>query len=220
MPSVQLQTSTDRRAKTAPKFLGGSAIAREFGVTPSVISRKMRDGQTVEQIRAYYRAQGLGQPDKKEKKDPKKEPKKESPVYQGANSFRPKVRTKPSLPPLPEPDPDDDEEPEIPGWVPGADGQNDFATLNQAKIRKEVALADKHELDLAERRKELIDRHKVQLWVTGMVTRARDMLLRVAPELRDQLAASDDPLECERLVKNAITHALSSLRQFKPETVD
>jgi hypothetical protein len=210
-----------RNVKNAPKFKGGSAIARTYGVTPTTISQKMRDGWSVERIHAFYQAQGLG--GKKGPGRPKLgndgfKPVVVASVYQGANKHAPKqaapTATKPSLPPLPSPDDEPDDEPDIPGWVPGASESNDFATLNHAKIRKEVALADKHELDLAERRKELIDRQKVALYFSGMVTRARDTLLRIPSELRDRLAATSNPVECEKLVRKEITQALAVLRDY------
>ncbi len=219
MPATSLKGLTDRRAKSSPKFTGGSALAREFGVTSSTISRKMRDGQTVEQIRAWYESQGLGNKNKVEPKQAESAIVRRS-VYQGTNKHAPKAATqsvpKPSLPPSPTPAQDDPDEQEIPGWIPGSDGQNDFATLNAAKNRKEVALADKHELDLAERRRELIDRQAVGLYFSGMLTRARDSLLRIPGELRDRLAASSNPIECEKLVRKEITQALAVLRDYTP----
>lgn len=227
MPGLALKGTSDRRTIGSRRFKGASAIARAFGVSDGMIGVRLRRGETPEQICAYYRAQGLGKPTPKQAGSATVR----SSVYQGANKVKPPQSQpqsqsyRPQLPSTPlTPEEQGDDAPAEPsaglGWIPGAAAEmvsNEFATLNAAKIRKEVALADKHELDLAERRRELIDREKVNLYVSGMITRARDMILRVPGELRDRLAASANPVECERLLKKELTHALAALREYRPE---
>jgi hypothetical protein len=88
-------------------------------------------------------------------------------------------------------------------------------TFNQAQRRKEVAIADLRELELKQKRGELVQISDVNAFVSGMVVRARDILLRVAPELRDRLAVCSDPIECERMVNDEVHRALRELSEFK-----
>src|SRR5258708_5956132 len=183
MPTTAaLKGGIDGRRIGARRMKGGSELARELGVSPNMISYRMRNGETPAQIRAYYHAQGIGVPAKVGKVKVESNGKGGS-VYQGANKYKPQL---PTPPPAPDDDEDADTPEGLPSWIPGALEQNEFATLNSAKIRKEVALADKHELDLAERRRELVNREQVRLFVSGMVTRARDMVLKIPGELKDR----------------------------------
>ena len=87
-------------------------------------------------------------------------------------------------------------------------------SFNQAQRRKEVAIADLRELELKQKRGELVPVSDVNAFVSGMVVRARDILLRVAPELRDRLAVCSDPIECEAMVTDEVYRALRELSEF------
>jgi hypothetical protein len=52
--------------------------------------------------------------------------------------------------------------------------------------------------------------------VSGMIIRARDILTRIAPELKDRLAQETDAHKCEQLVAGEVRRALNELAEFKP----
>lgn len=60
----------------------------------------------------------------------------------------------------------------------------------------------------------LVDIAAVNAWVAGMIIKARDLLLRIGPEARDDLARQMDPIECERIVRDKVNEALEQLAQF------
>src|ERR1700680_4506229 len=91
----------------------------------------------------------------------------------------------------------------------------DLESINQAQRRKEVAIADLRELELKQKRGELVAVSEVNAFVSGMIVRARDILLRIAPELRDRLATCTDPIECEAMVTDEVHRALRELSEFK-----
>jgi len=52
-------------------------------------------------------------------------------------------------------------------------------------------------------------------WAAGMIIRARDILLRIGPELRDRLAQETAPVKCDEMVTAEIARALSELSEYK-----
>ena len=84
----------------------------------------------------------------------------------------------------------------------------------EALRRKEVALANLKEVELAQRRGDLIPLVQVNAWFSGCIVSARDILLRIGPELRDRLAACVDPVVCERMVDEEVRRALGKLREL------
>jgi hypothetical protein len=104
---------------------------------------------------------------------------------------------------------------------PSGDGQE---TLFEAICRKERALANlrelelkRRELELKEKTGELVKLEEVRSGVASMILRARDILLRIGPELRDRLAQETDPIRCEALVMDEIYRALNQLAQPLPD---
>jgi hypothetical protein len=97
----------------------------------------------------------------------------------------------------------------------GATDCGDLESFNQAQRRKEVAIADLRELELKQKRGELVPVSDVNAFVSGMIVRARDILLRLAPELRDRLATCTDPLECEGMVTDEVYRALRELSEYE-----
>lgn len=87
-------------------------------------------------------------------------------------------------------------------------------TYPQAKIRHEIARANERELIVAQRRGELAPVVQMNRWFSGCILQARDIFLRLGPELRDRLAASTDPAECEQLVLEEVTRGLRAMRVF------
>lgn len=88
-------------------------------------------------------------------------------------------------------------------------------TFYEAQRRKEVAQASLREVELAQKRGELVPISDVNVWVAGMILRSRDILLRIAPELRDSLALQSDPIKCQELIDAEIHRALSALAEFQ-----
>jgi hypothetical protein len=84
--------------------------------------------------------------------------------------------------------------------------------VRDAKTRKETALADLAELQVAEKKSELIPYADVNKWVSTNIIRARDILLRISPELRDRLAAETDPVKCGELIDAEVYRALAELK--------
>lgn len=92
------------------------------------------------------------------------------------------------------------------------DGKESFA---EAQRRKEIALADLRELELATGRGELVKLAEVNAWISGMVVRARDILTRIAPELCDRLAKETNPQRVRELIELEVNRALTQLSEFK-----
>jgi hypothetical protein len=86
-------------------------------------------------------------------------------------------------------------------------------SLTEAKRRNQLALAQLNELELAQKRGELIAFADVNHFVSTMIIRARDILLRIAAELRDRLAAESDPIKCGELIEDEIHRALGELKE-------
>jgi hypothetical protein len=57
---------------------------------------------------------------------------------------------------------------------------------------------------------------EINAWVAGMIMRAREILTRIGPELKDRLAQTTNPHDCERLVMTEVGRALNELSEFKP----
>lgn len=88
-------------------------------------------------------------------------------------------------------------------------------SFTAAQTRKERALADLRELELSTKRGELAPIGEINAWISGMILRARDILTRIAPELRDRLAKEIDPIRVQELIEAEITRALTQLAVFK-----
>ena len=91
-------------------------------------------------------------------------------------------------------------------------GKESFA---EAARRKEVALADLRETELAVLRGELVNVAEVNAFVSGMIVRARDIFVRMPVELCDRIAAESSPIRIRELIEAEITRALLQLSQFK-----
>jgi hypothetical protein len=96
----------------------------------------------------------------------------------------------------------------------GANGSESFV---DAQRRKESALADERELRVAERRGALIPIAAVNAWYAAQIVKARDLLLRLPAELRDQFDVLSGP-ECERLLDGELRRILHGLTEFGKQT--
>lgn len=83
-----------------------------------------------------------------------------------------------------------------------------------AQVLKEQGLAAQAQFRAQEMDGKLIDRAAVYQGVSNVVVKARDILTRIGPEQRDRLAATSDPVECERIVMGEILRALEVLTLY------
>lgn len=93
----------------------------------------------------------------------------------------------------------------VPGAAPADDGFSD------ARARRESALAELAELDLAERRGELVRTDDVQRALVGKVMGLRDSLDTLADRLSPLLAAESDPARIYALLREEVRQALHAL---------
>ncbi|HEY4364450.1 MAG TPA: hypothetical protein VGN17_26025 [Bryobacteraceae bacterium] len=87
-------------------------------------------------------------------------------------------------------------------------------SFHAAQTRKERALADLRELEHRTKLGQLADVNEINLWVSGMLIRFRDILLRIPTELSERLAAETDQGNVRRLLDDEIRRALAELQEF------
>ena len=80
-----------------------------------------------------------------------------------------------------------------------------------------MALAEMAELRVKHRRGELRPIAAINAYVSGMIIEARDILLRIAPELADKLAQEGDPIKCRKLIDAEVRSALGKLAEYEPD---
>jgi hypothetical protein len=88
-------------------------------------------------------------------------------------------------------------------------------TYFDAQRRKEVALANLREQELATKAAHLVPIAEVNVFVASMILRSRDILLRIAPELCDYLAQETDPIKIQKLIDAEVHRALAALSEFR-----
>jgi hypothetical protein len=88
-------------------------------------------------------------------------------------------------------------------------------TFDAAQTRKEIALANIREHDFAVKRGEFVKLSEINAWVASMILKAREILTRISPELRDRLARETDPIRIQELIDIEINRALVNLSEFK-----
>ncbi len=89
-------------------------------------------------------------------------------------------------------------------------------TLAEAERLLKWEQVRKQQFENAVREGNLAPIGEVNAWVAGMIIRAREILTRIGPELKDRLAQTVDPHECERLVAAETNRALNELAEFRP----
>lgn len=96
--------------------------------------------------------------------------------------------------------------------LPGPAGKPDsLESYSEAQARKERALADKHELDVAKESAKLIEVAAVRETWSGIASRLTSMLLGIPNTLAPRLAQLSDPHKIRTLLDQEIRHALTSL---------
>lgn len=203
--------------------LGVNALARELGLHPVTVSRKMTQGKTVEQIRAEAvreRMRGnagprmrmgarkhVGQPGAltNRKDAPPPAPVPTLPIGYTPARVRMNARV---------------------GLVPDADANvrsvaqsvsvttataEDLTSYEEAKLRKAWADAKLAEAKHAKLSGELVPTRIVNAFFTQQFIDVNKRLRAIGPECRDRLAACEDPVECDRIVTAAVEEALGKL---------
>ena len=87
-------------------------------------------------------------------------------------------------------------------------------TFIDAQRRKEIALANLREQELAIKAGELAPISEINNHVAGMILRSRDILLRIGPELRDRLAQESDAITIQKMIDAEVFRALAALSEF------
>jgi DNA-binding HxlR family transcriptional regulator len=174
--------------KTPKKVVnvGVNALAREVGLTPATVSKKLKQGQTAAQIRREA-AQRQG-----------RAPEGRAPE----GKLRASGRTPVGRPPQSEYD----------LVVKGRERMN---ALDEMKFRRAKALAERSELDNMLRRGELIPVAYVRQWASRYLTDGRDMLLTGPSELADTLAAESDPLKCAAILRAWLERVMGKFHQLE-----
>jgi hypothetical protein len=212
--------------KTRIRNVGVAALAREVGLAEPTVTVKLNRGMTPDQIRAQQaekRGIGAGGLTDSEKGRSGPTAPKQGERGESRSSYvppnqrrRPGVRPRPLPPDLP-PKPAHTYAPpsgKLVAEVPTANGHESFY---QARERKEIALADEKEFRVRQMQQELVPVVQMNAWMSGNILKARDIGLRIGPELRDRLAAETDPVECERMVAAEVERMLEALRTFPVE---
>jgi hypothetical protein len=64
----------------------------------------------------------------------------------------------------------------------------------------------------------LVEVVAVNAFVAGMILQARDELIRMATEMRDEMAHTADPLKCEELLLTRISSILGKMSEYRRES--
>lgn len=91
-------------------------------------------------------------------------------------------------------------------------------SFSEAQRRKEQALAELRELELATKRGELVATADVQREWTGVLAAVRDSMLALPMRLSGRLAAMTDQRVIERFLRDAIRAELTKLSDAFAET--
>jgi len=89
-------------------------------------------------------------------------------------------------------------------------------SFSAAKARKESALASLRELELAERKGQLLDREEVKQAVEGLVIQARETLMGVPSQVQDRLTGMTSAPAIGELLEAEIRRALMAISQYEP----
>ncbi len=90
--------------------------------------------------------------------------------------------------------------------------ENDEETKEDAVTRKEIALANQHELAYSKQIAEVVDWDLVERYLSGGIIASRDIMLKVDSELGDRLALESDPAKCRAMIRAEMVRAIEELR--------
>lgn len=89
-------------------------------------------------------------------------------------------------------------------------------SLSEAARQLEWEKVTKARVANQERLHQLVPLTPVNAWAAGMILRAKEVLSRIAPKLRDRIAQVTDPVECEELIRTEIDQVLRELSEYRP----
>lgn len=87
--------------------------------------------------------------------------------------------------------------------------------IDQARLRRAIALADKQELENAQKIAELVPIAQIRVWGTRFLVQARDLMLKGPSEMQDQLANETVPGKCNQIVRDWVDRVLGELRNLE-----
>ncbi len=92
-------------------------------------------------------------------------------------------------------------------------------SLEEAKTRKESALASLHELELAEKTGKLLDAEQTAEWWTRIITNAKTKLLAIPTKAAPLVIGCKTPAQAKDVLERHIYEALTELSATNPETI-
>jgi len=166
--------------KTGIVVLGVNALARETSLSRQTVSRKMRKGATAADIRRYAALRESRLP---------------ATSYTPVGALRePKDRSVV-----------DQEE-----YRATLRARQKIERLDDAKLRRARALAEKYELEVQELRASLVPRSYLCIWSKRLLACSREALSKVV-DLSEVLAAENDPMRCNQILRSAAERILTEL---------
>ncbi len=94
---------------------------------------------------------------------------------------------------------------------------NGALSYSGAQAAKENALAELRQLELAQRRRELVPLAYLRAWASRFLTEGRDLLINGLSELQDKLAVESDALKVAAILRFWVDHVMT--RFFSLETL-
>ncbi len=189
--------------------LSKSAFATSIGKSPAMVTKyiarglPLTDGHVpVAEARQWLEDQGITISDRVVEPPKKRERPKAKPKKKALARKRPRKAAAPKAPARP---------PGRPRKKPPTGEE----TMADAVRRKEIAVANKHELDYQTKKGSQVSVTEVNAFVAGMIIEARDILLRVPGELRDRLAKESDPANVEAMLQVEVDRILGRLSEFQ-----
>lgn len=107
-----------------------------------------------------------------------------------------------------------DEELPPPSNGDAAAARSTFATIQRTR---ELLRIKREQITIAALEGKLVSLHDVRQFEGQQISQVKNALLTIGGELRDELAASTDPVECQALVDTRIHQALRLISQWKPQ---
>jgi hypothetical protein len=184
--------------------VGVAALARETGLAEATVSKKMKNGQTPDQIRAAaaHRQATLASGGKVRGPVGKK---MENSQGKPTKSATPTKTYTPGRgrPPLPS------------EYDMVVASRSRYEALEDAKLRRAKALAERQEIENMLRRGELMPVSYARKWGIRFLIDGRDELLKGPSELADGLAAESDPLKVAAILRGWVERAIAKFEQLE-----
>jgi hypothetical protein len=199
---------------------GITALAKELGCSPSLVSKRLKKGESMDQMRVSVKAKGIGKSGRRGKgtrtaliEAKQKQAESVGKVYVPPRAGRKaQLLTKAVNQPVGQlVDPTSDQPLVLSSSMYEAPTVPAEFEL-EAKTRLTVAQANEREIIVAQKAGQLVTIATVNNWFAESIIKARDMLLRMAGELAEKLAAEEDPVEVERVLKVEHARVLNVLK--------